>query len=56
MAVPRDGGAALAARASQLGVAVTRIGCFVPDSGQGVRVLGGAGREMTLKQAGWSHF
>ena len=56
MAVPRDGGAALAARASQLGIAVTRIGRFVPDSGQSVRVLDGAGRVMTLKRAGLTHF
>ena len=56
MAVPRDGGAALMARASQLDVTVTRIGCFTADSAQGVRVLGDDGRPMPLTRAGWSHF
>ena len=54
MAVAPERGGALSAHAAGLGVAVTRIGRFVP--GEGVRVLDGDGREMGLERQGWSHF
>jgi thiamine-monophosphate kinase len=56
MAVPREGGPALAAHAHRLGVAVTRIGRFTPDPTQGVTVLSEDGRPMPLARGGWSHF
>ena len=47
-------GSELAEAAALAGMAVTRIGRFVP--GAGVRVLGGDGAEIALDRAGWSHF
>lgn len=54
LAVRPDGAGALLAVAARLGVAVTRIGRFVP--GTGVRVLDEAGADLALARAGWSHF
>jgi thiamine-monophosphate kinase len=54
LAVAPEREAALRSAASALGVAVTRIGSF--DAGAGVRVLDGAGRAMSFRRGGWSHF
>ncbi|MGI4811220.1 MAG: thiamine-phosphate kinase [Janthinobacterium lividum] len=45
---------ALQARASELGIAVTRIGTV--DVEAGIRVLDAAGQLMALASGGWSHF
>jgi len=42
------------AAAAEAGVAVTRIGVF--EAGQGVRVRGPDGHDVTLPTSGWSHF
>lgn len=51
---PAEAGAAIAAIAKELGVAITEIGAV--DSGSGVRLLDAAGREMAVATAGWRHF
>ena len=51
---PPEAGAALAALAQELGVAITEIGAI--DSGSGVRLLDAAGREITVAASGWRHF
>jgi thiamine-monophosphate kinase len=52
-AAPTDSARVLAA-AAEAGVAVTRIGVF--EAGQGVRVRGPDGHDVTLPSSGWSHF
>lgn len=54
MAVRPTLGPALCAHAERLGLAVTRIGRFVP--GQDVQVLTSSGDLMRLPRSGWSHF
>lgn len=54
-AAPPGAEAALAARAAAAGVAVTRIGRFVPGSAE-VMVQGRDGVPLDLPSGGWSHF
>lgn len=54
-AAPPDQEAAVLARGTAAGVAVTRIGRFVEGPAE-VQVLGGNGVPLTLPRGGWSHF
>jgi thiamine-monophosphate kinase len=51
---PAEAGGRIASLAAELNVAITEIGTI--ETGQGVRLLGGDGRDIAVAASGWRHF